>query len=214
MTPPRIEVLSLSDLDDVVSVLVEAFGDYPVMRYTLGDDPDYASRLPRLIRLFASGRALRGEPMLGLRGADGGLLGAALVTPPDSAPPPAAFLELREQTWTALGDEARRRYEALMKVWDDCACSGRHHHLNMLGVRTAVRGRGLARPLLQAVFGLVEGQPDSRGVDLTTELPTNLPLYEQFGFRVTATGQLGDALTTWTMFRPRSVAIDPGCHKA
>lgn len=200
----KVEALGITALDDIVEVLCEAFEDYPVMRWTLGDAPGHAQRLPVLVRLFASGRALRGEPMLGLRDADGALLGVALVTPPWSPPPSEALLALRESTWGALGADARARYDALVDAWGRTAADGRHHHLNMLGVRRAWRGRGLARPLLATVLALAEDDPASGGVDLTTELRSNLPLYERFGFRVTASEDVGGgALTTWTMFRPR-----------
>lgn len=199
----RIESLDAQALDEVVDVLCESFADYPVMRWTLGDAPGRAARLPVLVRLFASGRALRGEPMLGVRDGDGRLLGVALVTPPASVPPPDAFLALREATWAALGGDARSRYDTLVAAWGRTAVDGQHHHLNMLGVRDASRGRGLARPLLEAVLALAEGDPRSGGVDLTTELAGNLPLYARFGFRVTASEVVGEGfLTTWTMFRP------------
>lgn len=201
----RIDRLDGDALDDVVAVLCEAFEDYPVMRWTLGDAPGYLRRLPVMVRLFASSRALRGEPMLGLRGADGALLGVALVTPPVSPPPPEAFLALREATWATLGADARARYDALVDAWGRTAVDGEHHHLNMLGVRRAFRGRGLARPLLEAVLALSDQDPGSAGVDLTTEVAGNLPLYERFGFRVTAREEVSEFLTTWTMFRARSV---------
>ena len=204
MDAPRVERLVADALDEVVEVLCEAFADYPVMRWTLGDAPGYAARLPVMVRLFASSRAMRGEPILGLRDEDGRLLGVALVTPPVSPPPPEAFVALREATWGQLGADARSRYDALVAAWGRTAVEGEHHHLNMLGVRRALRGRGLSRPLLEAVIAAADGDPGSAGVDLTTELPGNLPLYERFGFRVTAREEVGGGfLTTWTMFRPR-----------
>lgn len=205
MDARRIEPLAADRLDEVVAVLAEAFADYPVMRWTLGDAPGYADRLSLLVRMFAGGRALRGEPMLGLRGDDGTLLGVALVTPPVSPPPPDEFLALREETWARLGADARARYDVLVDAWGRTAVDGAHHHLNMLGVRRAMRGSGLARPLLEAVLALADGDPASGGVDLTTESAANLSLYERFGFRVTASAAVGGGfLTTWTLYRPRA----------
>lgn len=201
---PTLERLPAEQLDTVVAVLADAFVDYPVMRYVLGGADDYATRLPVLIRLFASGRALRQEPMLGLRDGDGELLAVALMTPPDSVDAPAALLALRESTWAELGDAARKRYDTLVRVWTACEGSGRRHHLNMIGVRSRARGRGLARPLLQAVIDAADADSDSIGVDLTTELAANLPLYLHFGFEVGAHARVAPELETWNLFRPRS----------
>lgn len=204
MNARTIEPLGVEHIGEVSEVLSEAFADYPVMRWTLGDAPGYADRLPLLVRMFASGRALRGEPMLGLRGDDGTLLGVALVTPPVSLPPPAAFLALREATWAELGADAQTRYDVLVDTWRATAVDGAHHHLNMLGVRRAMRGRGLARHLLEAVLALADEDPASNGVDLTTEDAGNVALYERFGFHVTARAEVdAGSLTTWTLFRLR-----------
>ena len=54
--PPRVERLAATRAEAVTSVLCEAFFDYPVMRYVLGPQGDYAERLTRLIGLFTAGR--------------------------------------------------------------------------------------------------------------------------------------------------------------
>ena len=74
-----VTTLSTDNLVEIVSVLADAFHDYPVMRYVLGPDtPDagapYPVRLHRLVQLFASGRAYRNDPMLGMRDESGAYL--------------------------------------------------------------------------------------------------------------------------------------------
>jgi GNAT superfamily N-acetyltransferase len=80
---------------------------------------------------------------------------------------------------------------------------GAHHHLNMIGVRRAHQGRGLARALLEAAHDLAKAHPGSGGVSLTTEYAGNLALYERFGYRVHAHARVGEGLESWTLFRPR-----------
>jgi GNAT superfamily N-acetyltransferase len=201
---PAVIALQRRDLGEAVEVLGEAFRDYPVMRHVLGPARDYDACLPVLVELFASGRALRGEPMLGVRDADGRLLAVALVTPPGSVAAPAELLALRERTWERLGGDARRRYEAFADACDRLGIDTPHHHLNMIGVRRPQQGSGLARPLLEAVHELAGRDPGSAGVSLTTEHAPNLALYQRFGYRITGELPVAAGLHTWTLFRAGS----------
>jgi GNAT superfamily N-acetyltransferase len=203
----------LARVDEVIDVMCDAFRDYPVMRFVLGgaipgpDDP----RLRKLVTLFVSARELRGEPMLAIED-DGRAVGAATVTLPGSKPSPPAFLELRERTWAELGADCRARYDVFAVSGESFYPTEPHHHLNMLGVRRSHAGRGLARPLLEAVHALADADPNSVGVTLSTENPDNVPLYEHFGYMkrgFAAVSQVKDdppvsfSLDTWVLFRAK-----------
>jgi GNAT superfamily N-acetyltransferase len=196
--------LSATHLEHIVSVLCDAFRSYPVMRYTLGSAPPYEERLRTLVGLFVSARACRNEPLIGIRDPDDQLIAVATVTLPQSPEPPASFLAQREAVWRQLGDDARARYEAFSAATQTTAVAGLHHHLNMLGVRRAHQGRGLARLLITAVQELSSSHEKSTGVSLTTEDPANLALYEHLGYRVHGHVHVADTLETWTLFRPRT----------
>jgi GNAT superfamily N-acetyltransferase len=197
----RVAALSSGRAPEVVAVFSDAFADYPVMRYVLGPAPSYEPRLRRLVELFVSGRAYRGEPMLGAWDAGGALVGAATMTLPRSPDPPATFLALRESIWGDLGADARARYDAFVAATQGSAIAAPHHHLNMIGVRRAHQGQGLARALLDAVHDLAGRDRQSTGVSLTTELPANVTLYERFGYRVQGHARVAEGLETWTLFR-------------
>jgi GNAT superfamily N-acetyltransferase len=200
--------LAFDNVVEIVSVLSDAFHDYPVMRYVLGADaPDsgapYAVRVHRLVQLFASGRAYRDDPMLGLRDDGGALIAAAVMTQPSPRQPPPAFVALRESIWAELGAAPRSRYDTYAAAADFFATFGRHHHLNMIGVRRAQQGLGKGRGLLAAVHDLAAVDTDSSGVSLTTELSQNVPLYEHFGYRVVGHVRVAPGFETWGMFRER-----------
>ena len=199
--------LSFDHVVEVVSVLADAFHDYPVMRSVLGPDAPgigpYAVRLHRLVQLFVSNRAYRGDPMLGVRDDRGALVAAAVMSLPASPNPAPAFIALRESIWAELGAEARARYDAYVRAAQFFNEVGPHHHLNMIGVRRAQQGLGLARQLLEAVHALAAADPQSSGVSLTTERPENVPLYEHFGYRVVGHMRLSTDLQTWGLFRER-----------
>ncbi len=180
-----VSILSSAQAHDIVSVLCDAFHDYPVMRHVLGPDQPYEERLRTLVGLFVSGRVLRNDPLLGVY-EDAGLLAAvATMTRPVDPSPPAALTAHREAVWGELGREARTRYDAFSLATQQFSISAPHHHLNMIGVRRFHQGRGLARKLLEAAHG-------------------NLSLYEHFGYRVQGHARVTDTLETWTLFRPVS----------
>jgi GNAT superfamily N-acetyltransferase len=197
--------LSFDNVVEIVSVMTDAFHEYPVMRWTLGADapgrPPYDVRLHRLIQLFVSGRAYRNEPMVGVRDERGVLIAAAVMSLPSPSDPPPVFIALRESIWAELGTDARGRYDTYVSAASFFGALGPHHHLNMIGVRRTYQGLGLGRELLAAVQKLAAADGSSVGVSLTTEVPDNVKLYEHFGYRVVGHKRVGPGLETWGMFR-------------
>lgn len=205
--PPASRLVS-PDPSDVISVLVDAFRDYPVMRFVLGGPVGPAgsnaldeARLSRLIQLFVMARVYRGEPIFGVRVRDR-LAGVALVSDPAGSKPPAEFLRLREEVWSDLGEESRERYEAFGKACQPLLVESPHLHLNMIGVRREVQGSGLSTALLSAVHDMADRTDGCMGVTLTTESPGNLSFYSRFGYQVTGHARVGEGLETWAHFRP------------
>lgn len=203
-----------------MELLCDAFRDYPVMRYVLGGaaglapgweaPPDHGERLRLLVTFFVMARVTRGEPVLGAGrtgepGRPRGLAGVATLTLPGSGPAPPGLDGYKARTWGTLGEEARARYEALGVMWSAFRTHAPHHHLNMIGVRRSSAGRGVGRALLDEVHRVVEADPDSAGVSLTTEDPRNVEIYRHLGYAVTAEGEIPGALRSWGMFRPRGV---------
>jgi GNAT superfamily N-acetyltransferase/predicted RNA-binding protein with PIN domain len=191
--------LARGDVDEVVSVLAEAFADYPVMRFVLGGDRG-TDRLERLVRLFATARALRNEPLLGVR-AEGALAAAALVSYSDAPPAPEELRALRADTWRALGADTEARYRSFVSAASAFDVAAPHVHLNMVGVRSAFRGEGLARLLIAETQRISRARPGSGGVSLTTEDPGNVPLYRHLGFEVVGHAKVAPELESWGFFR-------------
>jgi GNAT superfamily N-acetyltransferase len=186
-------------VDDIVDVMADAFGGYPVMRYVVGDGGDVEARERRLVDLFVRRRIARGGPAFGVRRGEA-LAAAAILTLPHEPEPPPEVAEMTVATWLELGDGARRRYDAYAKAATLFDALGSHHHLNMIAVRPAHKGQGLARPLIEAVEQLAHDDPGSSGVSLTTENPRNVELYRHFGFVVVGEVDVTPTLHTWGMF--------------
>lgn len=187
--------------EEAVDVLAEAFLDYPVMRYVVGDaGADYRRRQREFVRFIVAARFLRRDRVLGIEGADGALVAVAGLVPPDPPPPPPALAERRARLWRELGDAARVRHEAFGEATQRFKPSVPHVYLMIVGVRRAAAGAGLGRALLDAVHAGSAADPRSRGVALTTEDPANVPLYEHFGYRILGRAELGP-LSSWILFR-------------
>ena len=110
VTVPRVR------LEEAVSVLCDAFSDYPVMRYVLGWPHDrYEAHLRKMIDFFTLTRFLNQDVVLGVEGADESLGAVANITRPGSEAAPEVAGR-REALWRELGADARERYEELGPV--------------------------------------------------------------------------------------------------
>lgn len=196
---PRLERLDSTHADDIIAIFCDAFQAYPVMRFIVGASADYDERLRHLISFFVLRRVQQGGPMFGMfNGSE--LVAAATTTLPSEPMMPPGAEALRDETWRRVGDDARKRYEAYAAATKTLAIESPHHHLNMIGVRSDRKGQKLARPLLEAVRGLAEDDPRSKGVSLTTETHPNIALYAHFGYRVLGHVRVASDLESWTLF--------------
>ncbi|MGQ0814102.1 MAG: GNAT family N-acetyltransferase [Gemmatimonadota bacterium] len=197
-----VALLSSHDAADVVDVLCEAFRGYPVMRFVLGTDADYDERLRKLVGLFVAARALREDPMFGIR--DGQRLVGVITTSNPAAPPAPAFAALRDAIWDELGTASKHRYDACVQAWTSLESKVPQLHVNMIGVRDRYRGTGLARRLLDEIQTVCERSGFAEGVSLTTEVTENVRLYQHLGYDVIGETDIAGALKTWSLFRQRA----------
>jgi GNAT superfamily N-acetyltransferase len=199
-----VQKLDPTCVPEVVDVLTESFFDYPVMRFVLGKPgPSYRQRLGTLVNFFVMARVFRHEVLLGIRQA-GQLVATALVSRPGGPGPDPGFQALREEAWAELGEDAKGRYAAFADACAPFQVQVPHLHLNMIGVKTRARGSGLSRHLIDRVHELSRDDDESQGVTLTTENPSNVSLYQHFGYDILGQAVVGPELTTWGFFRPDS----------
>jgi len=197
--------LGTAEMDEAVDVLCDAFGDYPVMRFVIGQVDDvYAARLRSLVAFFTAARFLNGDVVWGVRADDGELAAVANITPPGERPRSGELEVRRAALWRDLGEPSRERYESIGRIWQRFVLERPHYHLNMIGVRRSFQGQGVARLLLDALHEQSASAADSCGVSLSTEVPINVRLYEHFGYEVTGYARVSSDLETWSFFRPNA----------
>lgn len=201
-----VEILDAKRAPEVVTTLCDAFWDYPVMRHVLAQSPgDYRTNLTTLVGFFVAARVWRGEPMIGIM-KDRQLTAAAIMTPPGDRPVPPEMTAQRERVWRQLGSEAEKRYQHLGEVWPKVGVTAPNLHLNMIGVRREQAGAGLGGMLLAKVHAMSSADAESTGVSLTTEIATNVPFYEYFGYRMVGHEPVVEGLETWGFFRADEAA--------
>ncbi len=188
--------------DEAVDVLCDAFVDYPVMRFVIGEAGNaYAQHLRTLIHFFTAARFLRNDLVMAVTTAEDEIVAVANVNLPGERESPSALEEQRARVWHELGDAARSRYEAYGETSRTFVIDHPHYHLAMLGVRRSHAGLGLARRLLDALHERSYRDRESCGVTLITEEPSHVPLYQHFGYRVIGEGRVSHELHMWAFYR-------------
>jgi ribosomal protein S18 acetylase RimI-like enzyme len=195
--------LSKQNISEITDVLWEAFFNYPVMKYVLGEKENYDIRLRKLVTFFVSARALRNEPMFGIYTDRNTLAAAAIVTLPGEIPSPLKLFKLRDKLWAEIGSEEKARYEKYGSVASALLPTEPHHHLNMIGVRNAYQGKGLARQLINKVEELVSEHPTSIGVSLNTEVESNVNFYLHLGYEQVGKAEVEYGIQTWGFFKAK-----------
>jgi len=191
------------NIPEVADVLCEAFYNYPVMKYVLGEKEDYDIRLRKAITFFVSARTFRNEPLLGIYNSDNKLVAAATVTLPGDIPNPKELVKRRDVLWQELGEETKIRYDKYGKAASALLPAEPHHHLNMIGVRNAYQGKGLARQLINVVEELVSEHANSTGVSLNTEVESNVNFYLHLGYELLGEAKVDDNIVTWGFFKSK-----------
>lgn len=198
----HIRQLNTDEIAAATDVLVDAFTGYPYFDYVLGDSGNnYQHHLNLLNTFYSRARFARDEYVLGLFD-EARLAGVALVGIADGRTTPENLDPVRDAIWAEIGGQAKDRDKEFEAVCSRFELPQPRMLLDMLAVRRADHGRGFGRALLEATHKLSSEWPGSVGVSLTTETPTNVKLYQHFGYEVVGRGEVGSAFTSWTMFRP------------
>ena len=147
------------------------------MRWSLGDHGDVEDRFIRHFAVYLEGLITRGHVW-----ETGPGNGAAVWIPPDGVE--AYHAQLRDPRMTDMTDDGGQRFDVF---WDWVASESPHErvwHLDAVAVPAELRGRGIARALIE--HGVALARDDGAATALETGNPANVPLYEKLGFDVVA----------------------------
>ncbi|GGZ59634.1 hypothetical protein GCM10010387_61730 [Streptomyces inusitatus] len=196
--PDAIDLWEIDDRPDseaCARVLTDAFAREPAASWICGESG--AVRRHWFAATLRTQAALPGARRYTLAGPGERPLGAAVLTPPASAPSPLAQARWAVGTLAHCGPGACARTLRYLRAAEARTPEGAWT-LEFLGVVPAARGLGAGRRLLDR---LLADTPAADGVFLSTADPGNVPLYRRFGFTVLRRVPLGP-LGVVAMYRP------------
>ncbi|MFF3272632.1 GNAT family N-acetyltransferase [Streptomyces chrestomyceticus] len=193
-TPQRATV---DDARLVSSTLARAFGDDPMMRWFFPDGPSREAGLNRYFTtLFTRQYAHHG--VCERTGA-----AAAFWVPPEGQAKAVPDAETVQELQDILGDRAPLFRDTVMAAAEH-APQEPHWYLAVIGADPAAQGQGHGAALLRS--GLAQADAAGLPVYLESSKPSNVPVYEHFGFVVRGEMELpGGGPVLWAMRRePRT----------
>lgn len=204
---PESRLLTLADVEPAARVIAESFFHDPLITTML---PRKSSRMKTLLRLYRfygeinikNGRGYGvGEPLQGVAywqmpgqgDLSVGLKTLGTLLPLLLTPYPLAYYR------ASRPNGVLPQVDALHKKY----APGPHYYLDNLAVLPSAQGRGYASKLLRPI--LARADEEKVLVYTDTFTPSNVPLYEHFGFElVEARPVAGTGLTIFALLRPVS----------
>lgn len=195
---PELRAAQRSDVPAISAVFARAFYDDPINVRVI---PDPAQRITRSTRLFATLARQVHLPFGGCELAlhDGRLAAAALWDPPGHHNPSArrGLLTIMGLT-RALGPQASLM-RAIVGEMDRLRPKESHWYLGIIGTEPELQGTGIGTALMRS--GLQKCDADGQPAYLESSKNSNVPYYENFGFRVTQELPTPNGPTLWPMWR-------------
>lgn len=195
----------------VESVLRTASADHvPRLAEALADafisDPVYTWMLPRSSRLKARLRAMFTAEMeqyglpQGTVWTTAGFDGAVVALPPGAWEMPTSMTLTQALMWTRAFGRRLPLAARVQRAMEERHLREPHFYVRIIGVRTALQGRGVGSALMQPTLG----NADSAGLPTYIEAssPRSAALYERLGFEHTDVLELPDGgPPVWLMRR-------------
>ncbi|MCX4539423.1 GNAT family N-acetyltransferase [Streptomyces sp. NBC_01565] len=193
------QTATIDDASLIGRTLALAFDDDPMMRWFF---PDAATREAGLGRYFATlfTRQYVHHGVCEHTGA-----AAAFWVPPGAQDKAVPDAETVRALTEILGDRAPLFQQAAAEAAEHGPREP-HWYLAVVGADPAAQGQGHGAALLRS--GLAKADAAGLSTYLESSKPSNLPVYEHFGFKVLGEARLpGGGPTLWAMRRePRSAA--------
>lgn len=202
MTNTDLRLLTLSDVEEAAQVLSQAFMDDPLISFIL---PIRATRIRTLVKFFRVYGEISIKNKRGYGVAEP-LQGVAYWKFPEqdslsiSVKSLAKFLPLLF-TMYPIGYFRAKQILAEIDNLHKKYAEGPHYYLDNLGVLPSARGKGVSSKLIRPFLEMADTQKVIAYTDTVT--PSNVPLYEHFGFRCVEVSLVaGTGITVYALQRP------------
>ncbi|MFE0130076.1 GNAT family N-acetyltransferase [Streptomyces sp. NPDC059037] len=184
---------TVDDAQLVSRTLARAFGDDPMMRWFFPEDASREAGLGRYFTtLFTRQYARHGV-------CERTDAAAAFWVAPEGQEKAVPDAETVQELQEILGDRAGLFRDAVEAAAEHGPKEA-HWYLAVIGADPAARGQGHGSALLRS--GLAQADASGLPVYLESSKPSNIPVYEHFGFTVLEEAQLpGGGPVLWSMRR-------------
>ena len=166
-----------NEVNSVVVTLSEAFSDDPVWVWILPDPAKRRKRFAQLWQVFVESAAADGWVWSTERAE-----AVAVWNPPGVGELAGPAPDRLEEVIMGFGDDGRRVRLTLEAFADHRPAEPHHFYLNMLGVRSGCRGRGLGMSLLSENLSAVDSH--NAPAYLESSNPANVDRYRALAFEV------------------------------
>jgi ribosomal protein S18 acetylase RimI-like enzyme len=190
MTLP-IETATASDVERVIAGLVLAFSTDPAVRWMYPDAHHYLTNFPKFEQAFG-GRAFEQNTAFYIDGYSG----AALWLRPGVEPDEDALIALLQQS---VPEREQENVFAVFEQMGNYHPSEPHWYLPLIGVEPTQQRQGYGSALMK--HGLISCDRDNKLAYLESSNPDNIPFYEQHGFELLGTIQVGASPPIFPMLR-------------
>jgi ribosomal protein S18 acetylase RimI-like enzyme len=185
---PVVGTIAPADLYRATAVLVLAFIDDPVARWTYPDPEQYLRLFPAFVRAFGGGALVQETGRFA-----GDHVGVALWLPPGVEPDHAAI-----QATLPAGRDAE--IAAVFEKMASYHPSEPHWYLPLIGVDPACRRKGCGAALLEDTLRRCDR--DHVAAYLESTNPANIGLYQRHGFEIQGVIQARSSPPLFPMLRP------------
>jgi ribosomal protein S18 acetylase RimI-like enzyme len=179
--PGRVLAAGPADRDTLIETLAEAFDADPILAWMLRDDQGRPAALRRFFAYILDAHGFPFGEVLATAGYQ-----ACAVWAPSGRAALSTWEKLRLLPDMLRVSSAARlpRLLATADLFARHMPAEPHLYLYYIGVRPERRGQGLGAALMAAAIARLDRE--GRAAYLENSNPRNRPLYERFGFRVTA----------------------------
>lgn len=180
-----------ADYDRTVATLGAAFIADPLMRWMFPDASQYLRNFPLVAKYFGGGAF---DHSSAYRSID--FRAAALWLPPGVGPDEEGLGAVMQE---GIAPELHQEAFALLEQVGAYHPTEPHWYLPVIGVDPPSQGKGYGSALLAHCLEIFDR--DHAAAYLESSNPTNIPLYQRFGFVITGEIQAGSSPVVTPMFR-------------
>src|SRR5690554_3892303 len=188
----QLTYLVAEDLKMAASLLYQAYHDDALlMAIFQADKANYEQRLRAAIREELNAFWEAKQPMLGVFD-DESLIGVTCLTQPGKSFGPGKYWHWRLKMLLTAGYVSTMQLLEKERIIQEAIAGDDYHMLAFIAVSPRYQQQGWGDLLVRAAQAALDDEPQSRGIAVYVTQPQHLNLFEQHGYQLVKTLQVGE----------------------